>query len=106
MLNFPPYLPSWIASPILIGWLIILGTGYQMHSGFSGKVETLPLGGKVMLHPGYSIFIGGTAAANVLLGFLVLAVSEEFVRGGILVFNAGLLAYATVRVQELLEQAF
>ncbi len=105
MLNLASYANSAVL-PVLVGLLILLVTAFQMHSGFSGKVEALPLGGKVMLHPAYSIFIGGTAAVNVLLGFLIASVFQDFIWGGAQVFNAGVLLYMTVKAQELLERAF
>lgn len=58
-----------------------------------------------ILNPLYSVFIGASSAAGTLLGVMWASITLEFAWGGVLVMNAGILAYATILLQEKLESA-
>lgn len=101
MLSPIPNLPAYVT--LILGAQVL---GWAAWSWGNIPVELLlPRQQKLLLNPLYSVFVGASTAAGMLLGIMWVTITYEFAWGGILVLNAGLLIYATVRLQAQLEAA-
>lgn len=99
MLSLIPNLQAYVT--LILGAQVL---GWAAWSWGNIPVELLlPRQQKLLLNPLYSVFTGVSAAAGVLLGIMWAAITNEFAWGGVMVLDAGLLTYATVRLQAQLE---
>lgn len=95
--NLPTFINLVLVSQI-IGWAIWVWGNIPVGA-------YIPSQQRWILNPLYSVFIGASSAAGTLLGVMWASITLEFAWGGVLVLNAGLLAYATILLQEKLETA-